>query len=349
MSFLDFVPFWKNKKKSAWREQVDVERAAGTGLAPSAVHPVAIDLTQAPGAREKVGVGNCGVDWSLYTEEGIDMILLGKAYRTYHSGGTRTNPNQQYMNMDYETGLPASESFLLPESHRTPGWSVALQSPIVPREEAARLLRRDADGTRFAGCDLRWILDVHGLAENLLVRALREAQEKILKGEWAVAKNLLQTPDVLASAGVSGRMSDVDDLLRKAADLEIARKPLLPEEKVEWFGRNPLREDEVVAWDELTLRLKLGCERFVERGWINPVPAVRWNDEDDGREQDGTIERCRFFPAVFKVAEERIRGTPYAKAPKSGFVGAPQEVIDKARKSAPWAFRQYQEREFVGT
>lgn len=352
MSFFDYVPGFR--KSSAFKEKVAAERAAARAAADAAA--------SFDGRGMGVGgtdVGNCGVDWSLYTPEGIDLILLGKAYRTYHSPGNRLAPGDAWADLDADAGLP-EESKLLPMSRATPGWQVALTSPISPADEAANLLMRDDDGTRFGGCRLAEIMDRFPRTERLVVAALRAAQDFLVAGKVDEALGVLRAPNVLEAADLAERQPAIDEMLATAARLEMkkaydangdrvpARLP--EEERVAWFERSePLREDEIVARNELTRRIQDGCERFVERGWIIPAPAVQWDAADDGRDRAGGIERCRFAPAIFAVAEARIRGTPYAKAAKSRLVGAPQEVVNKVRIHRPWAYKQFTDQQGVGT
>jgi hypothetical protein len=82
------------------------------------------------------------MDWSLFTDEKLEQILLGVVYRTRHSQGYRRAPDERVTDVDPITGLARSEAMLLPVGHAQwiSGVEVAMRSPIFPDKLATACL-----------------------------------------------------------------------------------------------------------------------------------------------------------------------------------------------------------------
>lgn len=87
--------------------------------------------------------GADGIDWSVYTPEGLDMIFLGWLYRTRHSHGDRRAQGEQPYEVDHKTGLPLTEATLAKGGAAIPGIEVALRTAQHPDKWAANLILND--------------------------------------------------------------------------------------------------------------------------------------------------------------------------------------------------------------
>lgn len=85
------------------------------------------------------------IDFSKYSQAGIEEIFLGWAYRERHSLGDRRPLGEVAADIDW-TGYPKTRAGLLLPSRATPGIEVALKTTHFPDKWAANLILRGDRG-----------------------------------------------------------------------------------------------------------------------------------------------------------------------------------------------------------
>jgi hypothetical protein len=133
-------------------------------------------------APKPPNLGNCGIDWGMYSPENLDKIWLGFLYRCRHSHGDRRMPGELFTEVDQATGLPDSEARLAPRSQWISGATVALKTQLFPKKMAALLILRDDDGTRFANKSL-WSIKSHNKQIEGVDTEPWRPDEKLAHGE----------------------------------------------------------------------------------------------------------------------------------------------------------------------
>jgi len=97
-----------------------------------------------------------GIDWDMYSEDGITMIVLGWAYRERRGPGDRRPQGEQPWQVDGVTGITAEDK-LLPPGLAIPGLEVALRTAHYPDKWASVLILRDPVPPATVGTALRQI------------------------------------------------------------------------------------------------------------------------------------------------------------------------------------------------
>jgi hypothetical protein len=81
-----------------------------------------------------------GIDWSVYSEDGLTKIFFGHLYRSRHSIGDRRAPGEMPMESDYQLGIPTSEAKLVRGGNVKSGIEVALSNRFDPQKFASNLI-----------------------------------------------------------------------------------------------------------------------------------------------------------------------------------------------------------------
>lgn len=235
-----------------------------------------VDLSFATSVRRGMSLSEVGWDWGRWTEEGVELTLLGWIYRQRHAEGDRRAGGDELRSAivsGNRTGVPDSEAKLKPRGTRKSGIDTILETTVSPGKFAARCILRDddmasrADGT--AGADL-WNIKEDGLAwredEELVYGELKVRFEKVFL-RWA-DRGLLRlepvvkwSPDDTSGIGRNGMpdqcrftMKAIDEAEERIRGTTLARGPGNPigtktqrqrdeiRDKASWFYREWLGE-----------------------------------------------------------------------------------------------------------
>ncbi len=202
----------KQKSREEWVQEAARLKAELVAAEAQAAGPP-IDLSHAPSAKEPTTVG---FNWSMWTDEGCEMAVLGWAYRQRFSDGNRRPIGQGLMStIGSASGIPG-EADLAPRAARPSGYETSLSTTISPDKWAQVCIFRDddamsqADGTANASLwNLRmdkreWRPDEKACCDDLTVRFKRTFARMVTKG-WLIAEPVLKfSPEDTSGTGNDG-------------------------------------------------------------------------------------------------------------------------------------------------
>lgn len=271
-----------------------------------------------------------GIDWSRWSDEHRENVLLASWFRARHSIGYRRKEERQLgSSIDPETGYERSEGDLLAPGLAIRGPEFVLSSPVMPDQLAANvLLREEVDGTTTPLAD---------------ARAVAVSTEQVDLSQQAQPGFPPPTKIVYLCLRRPHERAAVEAELERVQRDHPEWKPRL----VNLCGREAWDEEEAVAVSEMTYLWQKTMRDFAAKGWMRLEPPMafvsaegehynrdlyRRGVADNGLPWIGT-------PTVegLDEAERRIPGTPLARGPFWGITSASQEKKSRVMATSPWA------------
>lgn len=273
------------------------------------------------------------VDWSRWTPEHVELVLLASFFHARHSPGYRRRDEKLIgASVDWETGYEHSEADLLSPGEALMGPAFVFKSQYMPDACATNILLRDeADGTTTALAFAR--------AVGIVATVPDPEQPDPVPGQKAVK-------DVVLMRRRPTERASVEDELERVQREHPEWNPRIKDLQ----GREAWDEEEARAVAEMTYRFQRAFLRFSQKGWMRLGPSevfVSGEGSDYNRDlysrgvdDSGLPFAATVTPDGLDEAERRIPGTPLARAPFWGVEARGTDVRSRAMAESPWVIER---------